>query len=309
MNDLKKVFQRYIKIIISFRMKLKNIKHMNLFEKKILVCFILIQSLVFILIPIFWDYLHDDKMLIIVIIGIVAAINLIQLILLLHYLRVRREQKLYETFGMYHLHLEPILSVIQKKEMKLYQMTIDLKNRMTMEQEEMELYAQKIVNECFIQLNFTGDVLLNAVLFKYYNLFQSRKVELKTLVSNDFILDEKHRLELYEAVVFSFELMLWLLSYEKGVPSSIKIGRLDREGLIPSMSLAKVDFKRITFVLLQNRDGLQFNCCYESRFTNFLEIIRYLKKEKRKKYPWFRQKNKIQFEISPNSVSIKGKML
>jgi len=266
--------------------------HLSPIEKRIFGYFIILQLLIYIVIIIYWSRLSEYIVSLMVISVALVIINVLQVMYLLQYFRYRREQQLYENFGFYHLHLAPILSIIQKKEIKLYQMTVDFKNSMPMSREAMESRAQHIVNDCFIQLNFTNDALLNALFFKYYNLFQSRHIELKTLVSAELNIEKAKQVQLYEAVEFCFEIMVWLLS----------------NGIVQEKGTQSKQLKKITFVLQHNQGHLQFNCTYEDEFAELLSILQYVEKEKKKKYRWRGHGKMIHLEVSPSSVSLRGSM-
>jgi len=284
-NCVKRITSRLKKL----QKKIRNESHLNSIEKKILIYLIVLQILIYFVISLYWNQIQNQVISVSLIVLGVVIINLLQLFYVFKYFHTRREQKFFENFGYYHLHLEPILSIIQKKEIKLYQMTVDFKNSLPMSQDEMETRAQKIINDCFIQLDFTSDALLNALFFKYYNLFQSSRVEMKTLVSKEFKLEKVYQLKLYEAVEFCFEMMVWLI----------------RQDVQPSLNLTNDQTKRIVFLLSQNRDGLQFNCSYESEFSELLSIATYFEREKRKKYTLNYFARNLRLELSPTRICIK----
>lgn len=283
---------------------------LNSFERAMVYFFILSQFLLFLLVLSYWKVFSLTWQIAHVIFGILILFGLIQLLLLRNVFRQQREHRFVDRFNHYHLHLEPIKNIIEKKEIKLYQMSVELKNNFPKSQDELELATQKIINECFIQLNFTRDTLLNALLFKYYIIFQSRNVELKTMISHNINLDQQKRIEFYELIEFGFEQMMWIIGYNSSQEDIERrnLTKLEREGLLNTYRPSQSNMKKITLIILKEGSKINYTCSYEGGVKNIIQVAQYLDRQKKKNYLWFWEQKRIQFELGPKSVLIKSMM-
>lgn len=275
-------------------------------ERSMFRFFLLSNFLIYMMLLYFWDAMALNGAFVSALFMIITVGGSIQVLLFRYFYKVQREKKLYQKFNHYSQHLVPIMNIIEKKEVKLFQMTTELKNNFPKTQDELEHATQSIINECFIQLNFTKDAVLNSIFLKYYILFQSRKIELKTQISSDLYVDSKRLIEFYELVEFGFEQMLWIVGRYSGNVRRPRPATLEREGLISSYNLSKILLKKVNLVIVQNKDSIHYACSFSGEIKDIMKLAEHLEKEKRKAYVWKWKRDKVFFEISPDLVMLKA---